>query len=394
MTQLSIEMLPAAQGDALWVEWTHEGRPHRVLIDGGPGRTYPALRRRVQRLPETHKRIDLMTITHVDTDHIDGAVTLLLDDLDVSFGDIWFNGGNHVRNPLSPVAGGGYLGGVQGEVLSAILAIPRFPWNAAFSGRAIVVDPRKRAFPDEEIGGLTFTILSPRVEQLEKLASTWDYDVVKALRNMELIPEGEQVADVAARIQQGGVELARKLLASRYPKRINPPPEWEQVGEDAAYLGDSSNPNRSSIAFLVEDRSRDLAVLFTGDAHAPVLFKSVVELLMLRGQSRLRLDAIKMPHHGSRENISADLLSQLECKAFLFSSDGSCNYNHPDDEAIQLIIDEAGKRRTRPALYFNYLSHRTRSWALKSRGNGERYEAHFPEQGEGEHGLIVTVGRP
>ena len=46
MTQLSIEMLPAAHGDALWVEWAHEGRPHRVLIDGGPGKSYAALRSR------------------------------------------------------------------------------------------------------------------------------------------------------------------------------------------------------------------------------------------------------------------------------------------------------------------------------------------------------------
>jgi hypothetical protein len=392
MTRLSIEMLPAAQGDGLWVEWTHTGRPYRVLIDGGPGKTYPALRSRVQRLPDKGKRIDMMTITHVDTDHIDGAVTLLLDDLNVEFGDIWFNGRNHVQNPLSPVSGSRYLGGAQGQVLSAILALPRFSWNLAFEGRAIVVDSGKRVFPVKEIGGLTFTILSPRVEQLQKLAGTWDLDIIRALKNMELIPEGERETDVAAMIQEGGFELVRKLLASRYPKRINPPPEWKQPGEDDKYLGDTSNPNGSSIAFLVEDQRRDLAVLFTGDAHAPVLFKSIMELLMQRGKHRLRLDALKLPHHGSRHNISAELLGQLDCDTFLISSDGSAGYNHPDDETIQQILAEAKIRGTRPALHFNYLSHRTKSWALKSSGNGERYEAYFPEPGEGEHGLVVRVG--
>ena len=392
MTQLSIEMLPAAHGDGLWVEWTHAGRPYRVLIDGGPGKTYPALRNRVEQLPEKDKRIDMMTITHIDTDHIDGAVTLLLDDLNVKFDDIWFNGRNHVQNPLSPVSGSRYLGGVQGQVLSAILALPRFSWNKAFGGRAIVVDSANRVFPVTEIGGLTFTILSPRVEQLERLARTWDLDIIEALRKMELIPEGERETDVADKIHEGGFELARKLLASRYPKRINPPPEWTQPGDDDNYLGDASNPNGSSIAFLVEDQSRDLAVLFTGDAHAPVLFTSVMELLMERGEDRLRLDAMKLPHHGSRHNISAELLSQLDCNTFLISSDGSAGYNHPDDQTIQQILDDAKSRGTRPALYFNYLSHRTKSWASKSSGNGKLYDAYFPKRGEGEHGLVVTVG--
>jgi len=392
MTRLSIEILPAAHGDGLWVEWIHAERPHRVLIDGGPGKTYPALRRRVQQLPDNDRRIDMMTITHVDTDHIDGAVTLLLDDLNVEFGDIWFNGRNHVQNPLSPVSGSRYLGGVQGQVLSAILALPRFPWNLAFEGRAIVVDP-KRAFPVKQIGGLTFTILSPRVEQLQKLAVTWDFDITKALKNMELIPAGESETDVAKKIKEGGFELAQKLLASRYPKRINPPPEWAQPSEDGAYLGDSSNPNGSSIAFLVEDQTRDLAVLFTGDAHAPVLFKSVLELLMQRGKPRLRLDAMKLAHHGSKNNISTNLLAQLDCTTFLVSSDGSAGYNHPDDEAIKMILDDAKTRGTRPALHFNYLSHRTKQWALESSGNGDLYDAYFPTQGEGDHGLVVTVGK-
>jgi Predicted hydrolase (metallo-beta-lactamase superfamily) len=227
---------------------------------------------------------------------------------------------------------------------------------------------------------------------LQKLAGTWDLDIINALKNMELIPEGEREPDVAAKIHEGGLELARKLLASRYPKRVNPPPEWTQPGEDGKYLGDPSNTNGSSIAFLVEDQSRDLAVLFTGDAHAPVLFTSVMELLMQRGKRRLRLDALKLPHHGSQKNISADLLGQLDCDTFLISSDGSAGYDHPDDETIQLILAEAKTQGTRPALHFNYLSHRTKSWALKSNGNGERYEVYFPERGEEEHGLVVTVG--
>ena len=334
----------------------------------------------------------MLTITHIDTDHIDGAMTLLLDEMDIEFGDIWFNGRNHAQRPLSPVAGNRYLGGVQGQVLSAILDIPRFPWNTAFRGRAIVVDPAKRSFPTTVIGGLTFTILSPRVKQLKRLAASWDRDIVMALKNLELIPEGSTETDVAKRIHEGGFDLARKLLSSRYPKRLEPPPDWEQGTEDGVYLGDNSEPNGSSIAFLVENEQRDAAVLFTGDAHSSVLAKSVVELLALRGTRRLRLDALKLPHHGSQHNVTPDLLAKLKCPAFLFSSDGSHGYDHPDDETIKWILADAKSQGIRPALYFNYLSHKTKPWRKKSAGNGELYDAHYPEQGEGEHGLIIQIG--
>ena len=48
MTLMTIEMLPALHGDALWVEWGD--KPYRVVIDGGPGKSYPALKRRVSAL--------------------------------------------------------------------------------------------------------------------------------------------------------------------------------------------------------------------------------------------------------------------------------------------------------------------------------------------------------
>jgi hypothetical protein len=132
-------------------------------------------------------------------------------------------------------------------------------------------------------------VLSPRVKQLERLATAWDADIVNALAKLELIPEGVSDIDVSDQITRGGFDLARELLQSRYPKRVAPPPEWDVVSQESACLGDSSIPNGSSssipngssIAFLVEDPARNIAVLFAGDAHAAVLYESIVELLVL-----------------------------------------------------------------------------------------------------------------
>ena len=44
----TIELLPAAHGDAIWLEYGPVAQPHRILIDGGPAPTYEnGLRRRI-----------------------------------------------------------------------------------------------------------------------------------------------------------------------------------------------------------------------------------------------------------------------------------------------------------------------------------------------------------
>ena len=74
-----IEMLPAAHGDCLWIEYGSGSAVHRILIDGGPAHAYPALRQRILHLPAGERRFDLLVITHIDADHIEGVIRLLLD---------------------------------------------------------------------------------------------------------------------------------------------------------------------------------------------------------------------------------------------------------------------------------------------------------------------------
>ena len=387
-----IDMLPAGHGDAIFAEWHGGSRVHRFLIDGGPKQTYGALKSRLQGVQE----LDLLTISHVDTDHIDGVVTCLLDpDLGFRARDIWFNGRNHVYHPLSRKAGNSYLGGVQGEVLSAILGLPGLSWNGDFDGRAVVVKEGGSGMPKKTIGDLTITLLSPRVEQLTRLERDWNRQVGTALQRLDLLPDDGSEADIANAIRKGGYETARRLLQSRYGKRIEPPRAWlDERNADVVErgLGDSSRANGSSIAFLVEDAASGTAVLFGADAHAKVLSTSVRQLLRNGPEERLRLDAFKLPHHGSKNNLDTKLLGRLDCERFLFSTDGSHGHDHPDDETIEMIVGHCKSVGVKPTLYFNYLSDRTEPWSSVDRGNGKGYRAVFPLQGRGEHGLCVRLG--
>ena len=115
---LRIEMLPARNGDALWIEYGDAQSPRRVIIDGGTeGSFEDGLRARIAALPEDERNFELLVVTHVDSDHIAGVLELIRDDaLGAKFGDIWFNAWRHLPGVLEG------LGPVEGELLTQAIA--------------------------------------------------------------------------------------------------------------------------------------------------------------------------------------------------------------------------------------------------------------------------------
>jgi beta-lactamase superfamily II metal-dependent hydrolase len=142
---------------------------------------------------------------------------------------------------------------------------------------------------------------------------------------------------------------------------------------------DTSVPNLSSIAVLAEFGGR--AVLLTGDAHADVLASSIRTLQRRRGRDgeRLRLDALKLSHHGSANATTVDLLDAVDCSRFLVPTDGSTFY-HPDREAIARVIVHGG---TGPALHFNHRTDLNEFWADAELQHRYGYETAFPEDAVG-----------
>jgi hypothetical protein len=72
---------------------------------------------------------------------------------------------------------------------------------------------------------------------------------------------------------------------------------------------------------------------------------------------RLRLDLMQVPHHGSRGNLSKELLELVDCQRFLMSTDGS-SFGHPHDETIARVLRFGGSHRK--WLVFNYRDRATR----------------------------------
>ena len=76
MDRLEATFLPAREGDAIWIRW---GDGHQMLIDMGRAETGRGLIDRLRALPVDARSFELLVITHVDRDHIEGVLTVLVD---------------------------------------------------------------------------------------------------------------------------------------------------------------------------------------------------------------------------------------------------------------------------------------------------------------------------
>ena len=117
--------------------------------------------------------------------------------------------------------------------------------------------------------------------------------------------------------------------------------------------------------------------LLTGDGFPTDVFEA---LPRLGGEERLTLDAFKVPHHGSRFNLSTALLGALDCKLHLFSSNGS-RTKHPHPEAIARVL-KTGAGGGVQTLIFNYRSTHNEIWDDDELRGEFGYRTVFAEESE------------
>lgn len=365
---LAIEMLPAGHGDALVVEYGTRAATHRVLVDAGTFLTWDAVRARLLAMPD--RTYEAFVVTHVDEDHIGGAVKLLADpDLRHRVDDVWFNGFVHSKR------GGDVLGPVDGERLTRLIRDGGYRWNEPFArrvsasvgGPAVVASTG--ALPRIELpGGAVVHLLSPSGPKLKKMATVW-----------------EKVVEAAGLVPGQGTDRAARKPPKR-PKLVDELP-LVLTGADIDRHAAPSSPDRSeangaSIALLFEHGRK--RALLAADAHADVLVASLRRFAESTGEDRVRVDLCKLPHHASRANVTTELVEVLDAARYLVSSNGD-NFGHPDDAALARVIRSSARP---PTFYCNYASARTLPWVQRASSVGATVV--LPR---GAGGLRVSAGR-
>lgn len=354
-----IEMLPAQRGDSLWLSYGPSPDDlHHVLVDAGPQETIPTLvpllEERIRGLPGDRDRVELLVVTHIDADHIQGVVSLLSDPARVPlFGDVWFNGfRHHVPDD--------FLGGPDAERLTLALLQHESRWNRAFDGHAVSA-PDEGELPTRTLpGGLTLTVLGPTPTALARLAP--DYE--KACLKAGITPGRGAPIVTAGWVREGflgGGFEPDELAASRT-------------------TSDSSKANGASIT-LVADYD-GVRVLLLGDAPT----RAVAAGLDRLGPGPHEFSAVKVSHHGSRNNTSLDLCRRIRSSRWLVSSNGA-QFGHPDAECLGRIV----VTQSTPTFFLNYVTDRVTDLID---GAGDRYRVALPARRGGdahEEGIALDL---
>jgi hypothetical protein len=344
----NVELLPARFGDCLWLEYGDGRQTYRVLIDGGPVDTYERIQRRLAGVPAGERVFELIVLTHVDADHIEGLVRLFAEKpLPFVVRQVWFNGWRQMKRSH------GLLGALQGEFLSALL-VDRTP-NAWKPDAPPWVVPSAGRLPTQTLpGGLRLTLVSPTPKKLQAMAKEWAAVIrEEGFRPGNLSAAWKRLAEKKKFLPKDGLlgasaELDR-LLATQFVR-------------------DQGKPNGSSIAFLAEFGKR--SALLLADAHPDAVAASLTRLCAERKVKRLAVDAVKVSHHGSKKNTSDALVKLIDSPRWLISTNGD-QFKHPDKACIARIIRH-GKPRE---LWFNYGSEFTKPWLTAQKQRAHNYRA-------------------
>lgn len=315
----NIHILKALHGDAFVLKCKKGTISGIVVVDGGPNKD-------CRKIVEEYDKlgiIDLMVLTHYDFDHIDGILAYInkhKEDKPFPVREIWCNCAYEVPVATSPNISYSHakkladlLTGINKDLKNS--GYPEVVWQEAIiAGKRI-----EKPFAD-------FLILSPE----EGVKTQNDNQFAKAVANISYNHKR----------QNDALQKPLKKLAAM-PK--NAP----------SVTNTSELVNWSSIAFYLA--CDNMTVMMLGDSYPQTIVKSL-KGFGYNDEKKIEAGYVKVSHHGSRNNISNELLDMIDCNKYIFSTNGGHGMAcHPDRETIGNIAYHGNRNcNDEVKLYFNY----------------------------------------
>ena len=341
----SLDVLRARKGDCLMLHYGTKKQPRLIMIDGGPAGVYePQLRPRIDRIraargldPETPLPVDVLMVSHVDDDHIQGVLDLTTELREqktnrqpplLSVGSLWHNTFDDFLDttPKELAAAAGFgaaaLSGAievedeedldvarvlasipQGRVLrddASFLAKGTQSWKINDKSKGKLIIAAKGAAPLTLDGGLTFTVVGPMQPQLAALQAEHD----------------------------------RWLKAQKKGKK-------KGAESSLAAFIDRSIPNLSSLVLLAKVGAKSM--LLTGDARGDKIIDGLQlsGLLKAGSTSTMHVDVLKVPHHGSANNVETSFFRRVTADQYVFSGNGE--HGNPERRTLEMLFEARGK---------------------------------------------------
>ena len=369
MKNITIEMFPAENGDAFLLRFDNK---KNILIDMGYSDTYRNyIRDRLIALKKEDQLINLLVITHIDEDHIEGAIEFLKENGKadnpniVEIKEIWHNAYRHLQFNSEKVESiskaeirrleevilnnsgadryckceSEQISAEQGSTLAGYLYGLGYQdrWNRAFYHKAINLDSINRV----DLGDINLMILSPNTNKLKRLSKVW-IDKLEEFK-FDFPISDEEIFDDAYEMY---IKKLKSIIAEQEEISYDIK-SFESIikGKITKKHSDYSESNGASISFIIEYKDKKL--LFLGDAHEEIVLDSLKRYE--EQNNNLDFDVIKVSHHGSIKN-NFKWIKKLKAKKYLISTNGK-KHGHPNDEVVAEILKENMGYKL---LYFNY----------------------------------------
>lgn len=388
---ITIKSYPAKKGDCFLVSYGKEKQQKHLLIDCGYTKTVNSyLKGDLIKIGVKREVLEKMILSHIDADHIQGAIKLLKDNNSERFieiKEIWHNTFRHIfeekqigfdknqERILNQIIQRGYpvkrngakgeqkISAEQGTTVGALILQGQYLWNRDFDGNAICTGFQREIIIGEEV---KLFLLSPDKEKLEKLKNFWKDELKKyGIRNNKA--SSEFYDDAFEMLMSWEKEIPKKR-----PAEISAAKETIEELLIQPFEEDTTVTNGSSIAFILQIQDRKL--LFLADAHTDLIVKSLKEY---QKDGVIMFDLVKVSHHGSFKNISKNLLGKIDAPKYLVSTNGG-RHNHPDRETIAHIISRPSDFRRK--LYFNYITENSAYFDRDDWKQTYNYSIHYLNQ--------------
>jgi beta-lactamase superfamily II metal-dependent hydrolase len=364
---MRLNVFPSDKGDCLLLT-SSDGQ--KILIDGGMRASYKQfVAAQLARLAS--KGLDLVYVSHIDSDHI-GGILQLMDDLVAwrrydyqvtndnsdfpmprvprppkpqviwhnSFKDQLQDNQGQIEEQLvanlsilsaDPQVIGEDLAGLgqstsdlvssvrEGLVLSSRVSAHQLgiKVNPQFGGQTILAEDAPAPIA---LGRLSISVIGPLKADLEKLREEWN--------------------DWLARNQQ---------TTERIRKELEDDPSFQMLGEGMKLLsyvrgfanalgerGMVTTPNLASLMLYVKEGKKTL--LLTGDGHSQDILKGLRMRGLLDSDGKLHVNVLKVQHHGSEFNIEEDFIRRVTADQYIFCGNGA--HHNPDLEVLETMVRE------------------------------------------------------
>ncbi|MEP4038992.1 hypothetical protein [Pseudophaeobacter sp.] len=329
----TLEALPAGKGDCLILHYGDSDSPRLCVVDGGPGGVYAqALRPRLEAIRDSRDLdfgetlfIDLLMVSHVDDDHINGVLDLADELINSDEGGLplvrvdtlWHNSFDEIignqeldtdsaeASALASFGDAGLPSDADHDAAHVLASIRQghklrnaatvLDWAVNSPFDALVLDGENNA---EKIdlfgGGLKITVLGPQKDELKKLQKKYD----DFLRDKGLGREAPQ-------------------------------------GALAAISKDRSVANLSSIVALMECDGK--SILLTGDARGDHILEGLGKRGLATEDNPFFVDVLKMQHHGSERNVSPEFFRRIKARHYVFCGNGK--HGNPERLTIEWLFN-------------------------------------------------------